>query len=153
MCELLQDAGIQVKGLVLIDSPYPVDHEPLPQGVISHITRSSPAASHGTALAKEFEVNASLLSSYKPHPVSDKYRVKTVMLRSEETFDTQSICGTQYEWLSSQRTRDRAIAGWENLIGDVIHVLPIPGHHFEAFASHNVSLSPQLLGERASNKS
>ena len=68
------------------------------------------------------------------------------MLRSQETLDTNALYGIQYDWLSSQDTRDKAIAGWEELIGEKITVLPIDGHHFEAFAPENVSgVCPQLF--------
>ena len=139
-CQQLANLGVEVKGLVLIDSPYPVDHEPLPAPVISHVTKSGPTTiASGGVLANEFERNASLLGAYQASPLSEKLGIKTVMLRSEDTLDTEALCGVKYDWLSSQQARDEAIAQWEGLLGQDVQVLPIPGNHFEAFAPKNVS--------------
>lgn len=61
------------------------------------------------------------------------------MLRSCDTMDTDALCGTTYEWLSSQKARDDAIKGWEQVVGGRIKVLDIPGNHFQAFDVQNAS--------------
>ncbi len=61
------------------------------------------------------------------------------MLRSQQTFDTETECGVRYDWLMSQEARDDAVKGWEELLGGRIEVFPIPGNHFEAFIPENVS--------------
>lgn len=53
--------------------------------------------------------------------------------------DTDALCGMTYEWLSSQKARDDAIKGWEQIVGSRIEVLGIPGNHFQAFDAQNVS--------------
>lgn len=63
------------------------------------------------------------------------------MLRSQDTFDSEGLCGVRYPWLSDQQTRSQAIIAWEKLIGQTIKVFDIPGNHFEAFALQNVSLA------------
>lgn len=149
----LLTAGFPVKGLILIDSPNPVNHQPLPNKVIRHICRSAitgegdPVSTANTTLFRQFQHNAALLAKYhsvkRAHPV-----YKTVMLRSRDTFDTQAACGVRYDWLSSQVARDEAVKGWEELLGGPIEVFPIPGNHFEAFSPENVSqalLHPPLV--------
>lgn len=61
------------------------------------------------------------------------------MLRSCDTMDTDALCGTTYEWLSSQKARDDAIKRWEQIVGSKIKVLGIPGNHFQAFDAQNAS--------------
>ncbi|KAI0470409.1 hypothetical protein GGR56DRAFT_149086 [Xylariaceae sp. FL0804] len=133
--------GVQVKGLILIDSPSPADHEALPDEVIAYVTKSSAQTgglNHGTALREEFRRMASLLASYQPgrlrHP-----GFKTVILRSRDVLDTQSLCGVRYDWLSDQQTRDAAVVAWKEWVAGPVATLTIPGNHFEAFSQLNVS--------------
>jgi thioesterase domain-containing protein len=145
----LMAGGFDVKGLVLIDSPSPINHEPLPAEVIASITkpRGQPRSSaNDAALEAEFLSNASLLGIYKPKYLSKENgkALKTVMLRSRDVFDTESLCGVRYDWLNRQDTREDAIAAWEELVGGHVEVLPIPGNHFEPFSKENVgkNISP-----------
>ncbi|MCJ1393393.1 hypothetical protein MMC18_006267 [Xylographa bjoerkii] len=132
--------GFEVKGLILIDSPYPIDHEPLPNEVIANIVTPSSqthALNDNAALSEEFQINASLLGRYKPSKANG-LKLKTVMLRSQDVFDTESVCGVRYDWLSNQDARAAAIVAWEGLVGGHVEVLPIPGNHFEAFSRDNI---------------
>ena len=148
----LLEAGFPVKGLILIDTPNPVNHQPLPDNVIQYICRSAkpgqedPTSTANTTLVRQFQQNAALLAKY--HPVTHAHPVfKTVMLRSRETFETEAACGVRYDWLSSQGARDEAIKGWEEVLGGPIEVFPIPGNHFEAFSLENVSQGCFIGGE------
>jgi len=135
--------GFEVKGLILIDSPSPIHHEPLPNEIIARIVSprgQTRALNDTSALREEFQFNASLLGSYKALPVSETSGtgLKTVMLKSEDVLDTESLCGVRYDWLSSQEKRSTAVMAWEELTGGHVEVLPIPGNHFEAFSPENV---------------
>lgn len=139
--------GIEVKGLVLIDSPSPVDHEPLPAAIIANIIKSSSQPRNTppgkfAALEEEFRCNADLLGIYKPEPfpkAANGRSLRTVMLRSQDVFDPEALCGVRYDWLGRQDTRTAAIATWQDLVGGHVQVMPIPGHHFEPFTEKNVS--------------
>lgn len=142
----LMATGFNVKGLVLIDSPSPIEHQPLPESIISHIIKSNTQTSQRTkgskALSKEFQFCASLLGSYNPRPSSadtSVARLCTVLLKSEDTIDTEALYGVGYEWLSSKKARDAEVIDWEELVGGPVKVLPIPGNHFEPFCQQNVS--------------
>jgi len=141
----LQSAGFDVKGLILIDSPLPRNHQPLPEGIITHVlsntlsTPNSPKKNRDIInphLLTEFKHNAALLGTYSP-PTTTYF--KTVMLRSRDILDTEALCGVKYDWLSSQRARDEAVKGWEGILGGKVDVLEIPGNHFEAFDEKYVS--------------
>ncbi|KAL9583818.1 MAG: hypothetical protein Q9212_002491 [Teloschistes hypoglaucus] len=136
--QLSASGVIRVRGLVLIDSPLPLNHSPLPEKVINHVIASSSAS--GSAinvnLLREFKHCARLLSEYNPAPLTASRRnggIKTIMLRSADTFDTESRCGVEYPWLRDQEARRRSIEGWKGLVGADLGVLEIPGNHFEVF--------------------
>jgi thioesterase domain-containing protein len=131
----LRKLGVKVKGLILIDSPSPINHKPLPDEVIAYVTRSN--STDGT-LAQEFRRNASLLGLYEPRPLDEKAKLNVIMLRSKDTFDTETLCSVRYDWLSSQDARAEDITKWESLAGSKVNVLPIRGNHFEPFTSENV---------------
>ena len=140
----LHKEGKDVKGVILIDSPYPVNHEPLPNAVIAHVSQSVSSRDSSNAVrervSKQFQANAALLGKYRP-PQSSQISSKVVMLRSRDTFDSEGLCNVRYPWLSDQQTRSQAIVAWEKLVGQSIKVLEIPGNHFEVFAQQNVSTS------------
>lgn len=143
--QLLQE-GKQVKGVILIDSPYPINHEPLPNAIIAHITQSGSTNDAGSAarqrVSARFQANAALLGKYKMPPRRSAFP-KIIMLRSRETLNCEKLCGVRYPWISNQQARSEAVIAWEKLVGQKIQVLDIPGNHFEAFAPQNVSPRPE----------
>ncbi|KAL8662775.1 MAG: hypothetical protein Q9168_008204, partial [Polycauliona sp. 1 TL-2023] len=127
VAQILSGFGFNVRGLVLIDSPYPKNHEPLPEEIIRFVL----GRSKSSYLLAEFKANAALLGEYSP--AQARYDVETVILRSRDTFDSAGLCGVDYGWLEGQETRTEAIQGWSHLVGGSVDVLDIPGHHFQAF--------------------
>ena len=145
----LLDAGFPIRGLLLIDSPFPYNHKPLPVEVINYILGNSNTAaapnndeppSADPYLLRSFKHCAHLLSQYNPPPLSpdQQSRIKTVMLRSADEFDAQRLCGVEYGWLERQDVRDEAIEGWRQLVGN-LEVLDIEGTHFDVFKGDKVS--------------
>ncbi|KAF4332180.1 polyketide synthase [Fusarium beomiforme] len=148
--QLLTNRGFEVKGLVMIDSPCPVDHDPLPAEVIASISSSnSQKRSVSSALEEEFMSNAVLLGIYKPvsFPQATGRGLKTVMLMSQDLFDTEALCGVRYDWLSKRDTRYTAIGSWEELVGGHVEVLPIPGNHFQPFLDGMIDRTSAQLWE------
>lgn len=149
----LSDAGFHIKGLLLIDSPYPVNHEPLPDKVIAHVVQSATSKTKAhpgqstASLTDGFQRSAALLADYHATPFNEEQRmkIKTIFLRSQDTLDTQATCDVRYDWLSSQDARDVALEGWKRLVGPNHDTLSIPGNHFEPFALQNVSLPLPFL--------
>ena len=141
----LHQQGREVKGIILIDSPYPVNHEPLPDEVIAHVSKAGSSATR-QRVAQQFQANAALLAEYQAPQSSHPFK-KVVMLRSRDTFDCERLCGVHYPWLSDQNMRSRAVEAWKVLIGHDTKVLEIPGNHFEAFTMQNVSLPHYLVDE------
>ena len=142
--QLLQK-GFDVKGLVLIDAPLPINHQPLPKTIITKVLEAA-STNKRQSLSKDvvnqFGHHAALLGAYRPSDTEiDQHQTfKTVMLRSQDTLDTEKLYGVRYEWLSSQSCRDEAIKGWKELVGGHFETLPIPGSHFEVFDPNNVRM-------------
>lgn len=141
----LRDLGHQVEGIILIDSPYPVNHEPIPEAVIQHITSAPPRFGVSEKLRKyvitQFELNAAMLGKYFP-AVAEGLDIPIVMLTSRDNFDTESLCHIPYPWLCSKLAREEEIKRWGSLVRRSLSVLEIPGNHFEPFERENVSCPP-----------
>ena len=150
----LKSTGFDVKGLILIDAPFPRNHEPLPDEIIDYVLDGPRKIKNGitktnTSLQTEFRRNACLLGDYSPPIVNP---IKAVMLRSRDILDTEKLCGVRYDWLSNQAAHDDAVKEWEELLGGALDVLEIPGNHFQVFDEKFVSLrvdhASQLLMTR-----
>ncbi|KAI1172122.1 hypothetical protein F4777DRAFT_593119 [Nemania sp. FL0916] len=137
----LQSLGRQVKGLILIDSPPPVNHEALPSEIISHVLRDKTAndPAYVTESSKEareklqqrFQYHASLLQNYHPEPqVSD---IPCIMLKCSYSMDTAMLCNVTYPWISDDNFRERSVSQWEQLMGRSIPVLDVACNHFQVF--------------------
>ena len=141
----LIEADVTVEGLILIDSPYPENHQPLPKEITSAVCDSifsrpenGPKAEEAKSRTLEaFTRHASMLGAYSP---PHNCNLLTVMLRSSEVIDTKKKYGLEYPWLSKQETRDDAVSQWKKLVGGRLETLTIPGTHFEPFDQDKVRL-------------
>lgn len=143
---------------MLIDSPYPINHSPLPNAVISHIVKESSAAHRGVIsdLVKEFERNATLLSKYTPYDVDGGgggMILKTAYLKGQKVFNSDALCGVKYDWLSNLEARSRAVEDWKALVRFDMRVLSVDCDHFEFFTPPYVSTPPFGTLLRSSNYS
>ncbi|KAF3354947.1 Rho-type GTPase-activating protein 2 [Verticillium dahliae VDG1] len=139
----LQQRGNSPKGIILIDSPLPIEHEPLPEEIISRVVRKFPSLHESGAAAKvrscveaQFRRHAGLLKGYSPLPLRGD--VPCVSIVCKKTIDTQALCGVSYPWLSDSGFRDKSLKGWERLLGREIPVLEIDCNHFEVFDAPNI---------------
>ncbi|KAF2762266.1 ketoacyl-synt-domain-containing protein [Pseudovirgaria hyperparasitica] len=140
--------GKQVKGVILIDSPCPKDHTPLPEEVVKHVLKpmtDSKAGRSAATVANQFKWHAAMLGKY--NPPADASEVPYIMLQSAETFDTSGQCGVKYPWLEDQRERARAIDGWQEVLGRKVKTLQIPGDHFQPFTKECVGKVSEQLRE------
>ncbi|KAI9661312.1 MAG: Type I Iterative PKS [Bathelium mastoideum] len=144
----LQRAGKHIDGIILIDSPCPKDHDPLPDPVIAKITgdmanESTSGRKIRNQVQAQFKRNARLLKHYNPSSVHAGF--PCVFIKARDTFDTQKLCGLQYPWLSDDAHRVESIRSWEKLIQRSMPVLEAEGNHFSVFSDANAkSLSAQV---------
>lgn len=128
------------KGLILLDSPCPIDHVPLPAKVVEHISAtvfgSNPAIQ--SCIEAQFERNAGFLKHYRP--AHGQLSIPTVMLLSQETCDAAMLCGLRYAWLDDQVYRTKSTQDWRRVVGDTFQTLEVEGNHFNMFAAKHVSV-------------
>lgn len=144
-----------VLGVILIDSPPPDAHEPLPRAVIDSIvpvrdTWSSTATAKKqqhlrACLVAQFERNAGLLRDYAPGTdgsgaVDGVVVVHIVCARS---FDTVRAAGVAYPWLSDAGYRRECLCVWDRIVGRRVPTLEVEQDHFNLFKPENVSQVPK----------
>lgn len=129
----------------MIDSPYPRNHEPLPDPIIQHVLQPfiNSASAAGTksapAISAQFRTHAKFLSQYQAERIDATHALRYVMLLSQETMNTSQLCGVKYAWLEDKNAHLQSVGDWEGLVGQRIEVLDIPGNHFEPFTASYVS--------------
>lgn len=150
VARLLQSYGLAVKGLILIDSPPPIDHKALPEEIVSHVLSKHTSIENAftsetskkalETIKNRFRYHAMMLQNYHPEPLVDN--IPCVMLKCSRSMDTESLCGLAYPWISDDDFRDKSVAQWEHLVGGSIPVLDIDCNHFEVFDPKYVRFSP-----------
>lgn len=126
--------------VILIDSPSPINHVPLPDPLLQSIIGLDPRNTRlGIAqfVQAQFRLNSIVLGEYNPQPADGPFP-PLVLLRSREGFQPVDIPGVP-KWLVDRSDVQQAIAGWEFLTGSSVKVWDIPGHHFQPFHPANVS--------------
>lgn len=152
----LSRLGKRVKGVILIDSPAPVNHQALPREIARHVlSRGQPLQSDAVktklaAVEAAFARHASMLQNYAPRGAgagagAEPDQLPCVIISCTRTMDTERLCGVSYPWLSDADARDRSIAEWEALIGRRIPVLDVDCDHFSPFEAAHVSWGPWVI--------
>ena len=135
-----------MKGVVLIDSPSPLDHVPLSDALIESAVKldnnrgsGSVPSGIGLLVKEQFRMNSRMLRSYDPAVGGGPYP-QLVLLCSCENYDPGG--GLEVPgWLSDRGDRRSAAAGWETVVGKPVKCIDIPGHHFQVFHSPYVRAS------------
>ncbi|RYP83572.1 hypothetical protein DL769_001326 [Monosporascus sp. CRB-8-3] len=149
----LRKLGNTVKGVILIDSPYPIDHQALPSEVISHVVKklskgrellSDAAKQVRATIEAQFRRHARMLQEYNPDRQDED--VPCVMLKCTHALDTEMLCGVSYPWLSDDTFRDKCVRDWEQLIGKRIPVMDVDCNHFEVFDDKHLHDVSEKLG-------
>ena len=143
----LSRKGTRVKGVILIDSPCPIDHTPLPEEIISGIAglkdtelKSKNALNLRQQIQSRFKSHATMLSAYSPAPEKE-VDFSCILLQCTETINTETLYGVSYPWLSDTKHREESSKLWEELIGTSIPVLDLACDHFQVFDKSQVSQS------------
>lgn len=142
--------GKPVKGLILVDSPVPINHQALPEPIVSFILAKgdSPTTSRVVQEARarirdQFLTHAAMLQKYSPAPMQGN-SPPCVFVRCVQTMDTERLCGTSYPWLNDVEANKASILQWEKLLGRAIPVLEVDCNHFGAFDASAVRFLPFL---------
>ncbi|KAF8224464.1 polyketide beta-ketoacyl-synthase [Tricholoma matsutake] len=135
----LAKQGVRVQGVLLIDSPSPIDHVPLSDSVIDSVL-SPEARKSGNKLGKlvkaQFVMNTRMLGRYVPR-TTDEHCPTLVFLRSREGYNPSNMLEVP-AWLADRQDPKLISASWETIAGEPIKVIDIPGHHFQPFETSNI---------------
>ncbi|TRM61572.1 hypothetical protein BD626DRAFT_570776 [Schizophyllum amplum] len=146
---LLAAQGVAVRGVVLIDSPSPLQHVALSREVINvaiGLDASASVSALRPILEAQFAMNTRLLAEYEPEP--DRMRLRLAFLRCCDGFSPPALAGNTPPWLADRSEGNRDIVkGWEALVNTPMKVWDIPGHHFEPFLPANVGAVSVALTE------
>ncbi|KAK1235584.1 polyketide beta-ketoacyl-synthase [Marasmius sp. AFHP31] len=144
-------SGQRVKGVVLIDSPSPVNHVPLSSALINAVLDLEKVASN-TDIARlvksQFQMSSRMLGDYEPPTTGPHPAI--VLLRSSEGLKLDHTDGPVVEipeWLSDRSDPSRISIGWERLTQTPVKVIDIPGNHFEVFNVQNVDVVSRKIAE------
>ncbi|KAI1407233.1 putative polyketide synthase [Hypoxylon sp. FL1857] len=141
----LMAQGHGVVGVLLIDAPAPLNHQPLSARIIDAVT--SQTRLPGTEAAKairaltrrSFASCASLLGAFTAESPDAQPVPRIFLLRSREGWqDPADPEFFENEWLQSRRSPVSAIRGWEAVTGTKIGWVDIPGDHFQVFDAANI---------------
>ncbi|KAF8797479.1 putative polyketide synthase [Phlegmacium glaucopus] len=130
--------GREVQGVLLIDSPCPVNHVPLSESLIETVVSSSSPSSKSEIsklIKKQFQLNSHMLGLYDPLAGGGRYP-KLAILRSSEGLKAQGV--SIPVWLADRTDPRQVIAEWESLVAATVKSWDIPGNHFEPFATANI---------------
>ena len=150
-CKLLE-LGEKVERLFLVDSPCPIDLEPLPSSLLHFINSLGLLGTRGTPpdwLIPHFEATMKNLASFTPRPISSAKAPKTLIILArdgllkdakDQTFPRSSGETKSVKWLLDSR-HGIGTYGWEKLLGDEnIIVMNVEGHHFSVIRDPDVSV-------------
>ncbi|KAJ7604989.1 putative polyketide synthase [Roridomyces roridus] len=139
----LANRGVGVRGIVLIDSPCPGDHNPLSDGLLDAILGLDERVAFsdlGVLVRRQFSMNAPMLQRYTP-AWAPELAPPLVLLRSREGFRPQGVPDVP-AWFSDRSNPKASVRGWQKLTSRPVKVLDIPGHHFTVFHPSNI---PEVL--------
>lgn len=147
---VLQEDGHAVVGVVLIDSPPPLNHKPLSAAIIDAVSKGGGKAGLVGDTIRRLVKNsffscASMLEAFKPEVATNTNQpaMKVFLLRSIDGFFLNSdIDSGKFDnpWLQDRSDPRTSIEGWEIVTGTKVPYADIPGNHFQVFDIANVSL-------------
>lgn len=150
----LLSRGHPVVGVVLIDSPPPLNHTPLSPRIIDAVTGNGKPPSTATAetihalTRRSFTGCAAMLKLFRPGNLqNDPWVPRLFLLRSREAWrdlsspsnGSSSLPEIENAWLQDRSNPWTAVAGWKALTGSEVSVVDIPGNHFQAFDAENIT--------------
>ena len=147
---VLMAGAYDVTGVVLIDSPPPLNHKPLSANIIDAVTKGDRnrgglvGETIRNLVRESFTACAEMLGAFKPEAVTSTSRAipRTFLLRSRDGFhlNTSNDSGrAENVWLQDRTEPRTSIEGWEILTKAKMPYMDIPGNHFQVFDAANVS--------------
>ncbi|KAI0449074.1 putative polyketide synthase [Xylaria acuta] len=141
----LKQLGHAVIGVILIDSPPPINHQPLSSSLIHAVVQQGklPGTDTGKAIQalirSSFAACANLLGAFSPRTVDEMAAPNLYLLRSREgwKYPTDPHIMTDV-WVQDRSDPQTAVGGWEEMSQSKVRWEDIPGDHFRVFDRVNV---------------
>ena len=136
--------GLDVKGVILVDAPCPMDHTHLSTTLLEHIITQGKASQLETetvgSVKEQFRKSSELLKRYSPS--SDGSYPRVAFLRSREGVKVESDLMQEKVpvWLADRDEPGVTVDGWETLLKGKFKRWDVPGDHFQPFLPENVSI-------------
>lgn len=153
----LIQVGEKIERLFLIDSPCPVDLEPLPSSLLHFVDSMGLLGTGGSTpdwLIPHFEASIVHLAAYKPSPMDPCEAPKTLMIWARDglckdpkdhRYARSAGEARSVKFLLDER-HDFGSNGWDKLLGEEnIITAVVPGNHFTMMREPEVSFSSRHL--------
>ncbi|KAJ5675932.1 type I iterative polyketide synthase [Penicillium macrosclerotiorum] len=158
---VLMAEGYTVAGVVLIDSPPPLNHKPLSANIIDAVTKGQRnrgglvGETIHTLVRRSFTACAGLLGGFKPDIVTSASRPipRTFLLRSRDDFHLHASNGSRVienAWLQDRADPRTSIQGWEIITKAKMPYMDIPGDHFQVFDVANIQAVSKAIAHACS---
>ncbi|KAL8878483.1 MAG: hypothetical protein Q9198_003712, partial [Flavoplaca austrocitrina] len=135
IAHILMKRNHRVTGVVLIDSPAPLKHQPLPRAIIDAVVGTDTKKPINDAIVRQFEFNTALLTAF--HPDAEGPFPVLVLLRSTDGYNAEALDCPPHTWLEDRSDPRKAVEGWEIVVGRSVKVIDIPGNHFNVLDAEN----------------
>ncbi|KAI0124771.1 putative polyketide synthase [Xylariales sp. AK1849] len=142
----LMAQGYDVVGTILIDSPPPVNHQPLSPHIIDTMLTQGKQPSNESSgairslIRANFAACVRLLGDFHPEPPGKLPVPRAFLLRSNQGWrDPSSPHSVENEWLQDRSDPKNAVAGWEAVTASEVSCIDIPGNHFQVFDPDNIN--------------
>ncbi|KAI1082602.1 putative polyketide synthase [Whalleya microplaca] len=149
--------GKAVIGTILIDSPPPLNHQPLSPRILDAVTGAGKASGNETSKAirsltrRNFAACASLLGAFRPSAPDALPVPRVFLLRSRLGWrDPANPQFVENRWLQDRSDLHTAIAGWETVAQAHVSSIDIPGDHFRVFDPANLDAVADAIRRAAS---
>lgn len=149
---ILMKEGVDVKGVVLIDSPCPTNHVPLTLNLLDQIVGKAKASRSETEamgyVKEQFGRCSALLGRHAP--TLDGPQPRAVFLWSTQGVKVKEMQDEVPAWLGDRDGPESMVGEWETALKGTIKRWDIPGDHFQPFLPANVEETSRCVAEACS---
>ncbi|KAJ8496323.1 hypothetical protein ONZ45_g12501 [Pleurotus djamor] len=134
----LDKRNVPVQGLLLIDSPAPVNRVPLSDSLVDSfldLGGRTVSPELGRLIKNQILLSSRLLESYSPR-ITGEEGPPIALLRSSDGYNPTGI--DVPAWLADRGDSELDIVEWTALTSAPLRVFDIPGNHFEPFRHSNI---------------
>ena len=148
----LLETGEKTERLFLIDSPCPINLEPLPSSLLHFVDSMGLLGTQGSPpdwLIPHFEASIVNLAAYTPYPMDSLKAPKTLIIWArdglckepkDQKFPRSAGEAKSVKFLLDNRL-DLGCNGWDKLLGEEnIIIMTVPGNHFTMMREPDVSV-------------